>query len=166
MKIIPLLPLALAMCVGCQVTQTYNSNMPSKGKPTESTAKDVEELINFYNEAFIAKEYSKIVGITEVPFVLVNNDETLSLSTKEELIDKYKNVREPLDDVGYTHSKITSLEITKVNDSISTARIGYARYNKSGDVFHNGEGIYLFRKKENKWFLVGRIESSKTEPLE
>jgi hypothetical protein len=73
MKIIPLLPLALAMCVGCQVTQTYNSNMPSKGKPTESTVKDVEELINFYNEAFIAKEYSKIVGITEVPFVLVNN---------------------------------------------------------------------------------------------
>jgi len=62
--------------------------MPSKGKPTESTAKDVEELINFYNEAFIAKEYSKIVGITEVPFVLVNNDETLSIFTKEELIDK------------------------------------------------------------------------------
>tara|TARA_B100001250_G_C19591394_1_gene696494 strand:+ start:202 stop:489 length:288 start_codon:yes stop_codon:yes gene_type:complete len=71
-----------------------------------------------------------------------------------------------LDDVGYTHSKITSLEIIEVNDSISTARMGYARYNKSGDVFHNGEGIYLFREKENKWFLVGRIESSKTEPLE
>jgi len=166
MKIIPLLLLALAMCVGCQVTQTYNSNMPSKGKPTESTVKDIEELINFYNEAFIAKEYSKIDGITEVPFVLINNGETLSYSTKAELIDKYKSVREPLDDVGYTHSKITSLEINEVNDSISTASMGYARYNKSGDAFHNGEGIYLFRKKEDQWFLVGRIESSKTEPLE
>jgi len=71
-----------------------------------------------------------------------------------------------LDDVDYTHSKITSLDIIEVTDSISTARLGYARYNKSGDAFHNGEGIYLFRKKEDQWFLVGRIESSKTEPLE
>ena len=97
MKIIPLLPLALAMCVGCQVTQTYNSNMPSKGEQS-GPAEDIEKLVNTYVDAFIDKNYSKIDEITEVPFVFVNNDETLSYSTKESLIERYKSIRESLDD--------------------------------------------------------------------
>ena len=127
--------------------------------------KEVEELINDYNNAFIAKEYSKIDDLTEVPFVLVNNDKTVSFSTKEELIGEYKRIRESLVESDYSHSEITSLEIIKLNDFIFTAKMAYDRYNKSGVVFHSGEGIYLYRKKNGKLFLVGRIESSKKDAL-
>ncbi|MGY8791237.1 MAG: hypothetical protein ACKVKR_13330, partial [Pseudomonadales bacterium] len=119
-----------------------------------------------YVDAFIDKNYSKIDEITEVPFVFVNNDETLSYSTKESLIERYKSIRESLGDSDYSHSEVTSIDITQINGPIAKAKIAYARKNKSGEVFHNGEGVYLFRKKEEQWFLVGRIESSETEPLE
>jgi len=153
------------MCVGCQVTKTYNINSPSEGEQSASP-EDIEKLVDTYVDAFIDKNYSKIDEITEVPFVFVNNDETLSYSTKEPLIERYKSIRESLDDSDYSHSEVTSIDISEINAFITKAKIAYSRKNKSGDAFHNGEGIYLFRKKENNLFLVGRIESSKTEPLE
>ena len=165
MKLLPLLTLTIMMCAGCQVTQTYNINVPSEGEQS-GPAEDIEKLVNTYVDAFIDKNYSKIDEITEVPFVFVNNDETLSYSTKESLIEWYKSIRESLDDSDYSHSEVTSIDISQINGSIAKAKVAYARKNKSGDVFHNGEGIYLFRKKEDQWFLAGRIESSKNEPLE
>ena len=165
MKLLPLLTLTIIMCVGCQVTKTYNINSPSEGEQSASP-EDIEKLVDTYVDAFIDKNYSKIDEITEVPFVFVNNDETLSYSTKEPLIERYKSIRESLDDSDYSHSEVTSIDISEINASITKAKIAYSRKNKSGDAFHNGEGIYLFRKKENNLFLVGRIESSKTEPLE
>ena len=97
--------------------------------------------------------------------MLVNNDKTISFSTKEELIAEYKRIRESLVESDYSHSEITSLEIIKLNDFISTAKMAYDRHNKSGGVFHSGEGIYLYRKKNEKLFLVGRIESSQKDAL-
>ena len=102
---------------------------------------------------------------TEIPFVLVNNDKTVSFATKNELIAEFKRLREAFDESDYSHSEITSLEIIKLNDFIFTAKMAYDRHNKSGGVFHSGEGIYLFRKKNGELFLVGRIESSKKDAL-
>ena len=127
--------------------------------------KIIEELINDYNNAVIARKYYKIDELTEVPFVLVNNDKTVSFSSKNELIAEFKRLREAFDESDYSHSKITSLEIIKLNDFITTAKMAYDRYNKSGGVFHSGEGIYLYRKKNGKLFLVGRIESSRKDAL-
>ena len=129
------------------------------------TKMTVEKLINDYSNAFASKDYSKIDDLTEVPFVLVNNDKTVSFSTKKELIAEYKRLREAFDESDYSHSEITSLEIIKLNDFIFTSKMAYDRYNKSGGVFHSGEGIYLFRKKNGKLFLVGRIESSRKDAL-
>ena len=97
MKLLPLLTLTIIMCVGCQVTKTYNINSPSEGEQSASP-EDIEKLVDTYVDAFIDKNYSKIDEITEVPFVFVNNDETLSYSTKEPLIERYKSIRESLDD--------------------------------------------------------------------
>ena len=129
------------------------------------TKMTVEKLINVYSNAFASKDYSKIDELTEIPFVLVNNDKTVSFSTKNELIAEFKRLREAFDESDYSHSEITSLEINKLNDFISTAKMSYDRHNKSGGVFHSGEGIYLYRKKNEKLFLVGRIESSQKDAL-
>ena len=137
----------------------------SKIDSSEFSIKEVEELINDYNNAVIAKKYSTIDELTEIPFMLVNNDKTVSFSTKNELIAEFKRLREAFDESDYSHSEITSLEIIKLNDFITTAKMAYDRYNKSGGVFHSGEGIYLYRKKNGKLFLVGRIESSRKDAL-
>ena len=166
MKVLSLITLTIIVCVGCEMgSHLVKEEKGIKIDSPESSIKEVEELINDYNNAFIAKEYSKIDDLTEVPFVLVNNDKTVSFSTKKELIAEYKRIRDSLVESDYSHSEITSLEIIKLNDFISTAKMAYNRYNKSGGVFHSGEGIYLYRKKNEKLFLVGRIESSQKDAL-
>ena len=163
-KVIPLITLIIIACSGCKIG-SHIAIVPAKVDSSESSIKGVEELINDYNNAVIAKKYSKIDELTEIPFVLVNNDKTVSFSTKNELIAEFKRLREAFDESDYSHSEITSLEIIKLNDFIFTAKMAYDRYNKSGGVFHSGEGIYLFRKKNGELFLVGRIESSKKDAL-
>lgn len=163
-KFIPLITLIIIACSGCKIG-SHIAIVPAKVDSSESSIKEIEELINDYNNAVIAKKYSKIDELTEVPFVLVNNDKTVSFSTKNELIAEFKRLREAFDESDYSHSEITSLEIIKLNDFIFTAKMAYDRYNKSGVVFHSGEGIYLYRKKNGKLFLVGRIESSKKDAL-
>ena len=163
-KVIPLITLIIIACSGCKIG-SHIAIVPAKVDSSESSIKEIEELINDYNNAVIAKKYSKIDELTEVPFVLVNNDKTVSFSTKNELIAEFKRLREAFDESDYSHSEITSLEIIKLNDFITTAKMAYDRYNKSGGVFHSGEGIYLYRKKNGKLFLVGRIESSRKDAL-
>ena len=163
-KVLPLITLIMVACSGCKIG-SHIAIVPAKVDSSESSIKEIEELINDYNNAVIAKKYSKIDELTEVPFVLVNNDKTVSFSTKNELIAEFKRLREAFDESDYSHSEITSLEIIKLNDFIFTAKMAYDRYNKSGVVFHSGEGIYLYRKKNGKLFLVGRIESSKKDAL-
>jgi len=164
MKVLPLITLIIIACSGCKIGSHIAIN-PSKVDSSESSIKEIEELINDYNNAVIAKKYSNIDELTEVPFALVNNDKTVSFSTKNELIAEFKRLREAFDESDYSHSEITSLEIIKLNDFITTAKMAYDRYNKSGGVFHSGEGIYLYRKKNGKLFLVGRIESSRKDAL-
>ena len=163
-KLLPLITLIIITCSGCKIGSHIVID-PSKVDSSESSIKEVKELINDYNNAVITKQYSKIDELTEIPFVLVNNDKTVSFSAKNELIAEYKRIRESFDESDYSHSEITSLEIIKLNDFIFTAKMAYDRYNKSGGVFHSGEGIYLFRKKNGELFLVGRIESSKKDAL-
>ena len=161
-KVIPLITLIMVACSGCKIG-SHIAIVPAKVDSSESSIKEVEELINDYNNAVIAKKYSKIDELTEIPFVLVNNDKTVSFATKNDLNAEFKRLREAFDESDYSHSEITSLEIIKLNDFIFTAKMAYDRHNKSGVVFHSGEGIYLYRKKNGKLFLVGRIESSKKD---
>ena len=136
-KVIPLITLIMVACSGCKIG-SHIAIVPAKVDSSESSIKEIEELINDYNNAVIAKKYSKIDELTEVPFVLVNNDKTVSFSTKNELIAEFKRLREAFDESDYSHSEITSLEIIKLNDFIFTAKMAYDRYNKSGVVFHSG----------------------------
>ena len=120
MKVLPLITLIIIACSGCKIG-SHIAIVPAKVDSSESSIKEIEELINDYNNAVIAKKYSKIDELTEVPFVLVNNDKTVSFSTKNELIAEFKRLREAFDESDYSHSEITSLEIIKLNDFITTA---------------------------------------------
>ena len=94
-KVIPLITLIIIACSGCKIG-SHIAIVPAKVDSSESSIKEIEELINDYNNAVIAKKYSKIDELTEVPFVLVNNDKTVSFSTKNELIAEFKRLRDCL----------------------------------------------------------------------
>ena len=117
------------------------------------------EVAGKYYEAFINKNYANIKRITQTPFITVGNQETLTFQTKNELIRHYKSVREPLDGLNYSHSENYYRKIQFLNDSLALVEKSYGRVNTSGEVFHTGRGIYLYRKTNNNWYLTGRIEA-------
>ena len=152
--LLPITFLALTSCASLKEARV------SKAKVDQERSA-ILEVAGKYTKAFINKNYTNIKSITQTPFISVGNQETLTFQTKDELIQHYKSVREPLDKLNYSHSENYYRKIQFLNDSLALVESSYGRLNKSGEVFHTGRGIYLYRKTDNNWYLNGRIEAGK-----
>ena len=152
--VLPFIFLALSSCASLEETRASQAK-------AEQEKSAILKVAGKYYEAFINKNYADIESITQTPFIAAGNQETLTFQTKDELIRHYKSVREPLDKLNYSHSENYYRKIQFLNDSLALVESSYGRLNKSGEVFHNGRGIYLYRKTDNNWYLNGRIEAGK-----
>ena len=152
--VLPFIFLALSSCASLEETRASQAK-------AEQEKSAILKVAGKYSEAFINKNYADIKSITQTPFIGVGNQETLTFQTKDELIQHYKSVREPLDKLNYSHSENYYRKIQFLNDSLALVESSYGRLNKSGEVFHTGRGIYLYRKTDNNWYLNGRIEAGK-----
>jgi hypothetical protein len=153
----PLLPITFLALTSCASLKEARASQPKADQ--ERCA--ILEVAGKYTEAFINKNYAYIKSVTQTPFIAAGNQETLTFQTKDELIRHYKSVRESLDDVSYSHSENYYRKIQFLNDTLALVEKSYGRVNTSGEVFHNGRGIYLYRKTDNNWYLNGRIEAGK-----
>ena len=152
--VLPFIFLALTSCA------SLNEARASKAK-VEQERSAILEVAGKYTKAFINKNYAYIKSVTQTPFIAAGNQETLTFQTNAELIGHFKSVRESLDDVSYSHSENYYRKIQFLNDTLALVEKSYGRVNTSGEVFHTGRGIYLYRKTDNKWYLNGRIEAGK-----
>jgi len=152
--LLPIAFLALASCASLKEARA------SQAKADQERCA-ILEVAGKYTEAFINKNYAYIKSVTQTPFIAAGNQETLTFQTKDELIRHYKSVRESLDDVSYSHSENYYRKIQFLNDTLALVEKSYGRVNTSGEVFHTGRGIYLYRKTDNNWYLNGRIEAGK-----
>lgn len=152
--VLPFIFLALSSCASLKETRASQAK-------AEQEKSAILKVAGKYYEAFINKNYADIESITQTPFIAAGNQETLTFQTKDELIRHYKSVREPLDKLNYSHSENYYRKIQFLNDSLALVESSYGRLNKSGEVFHTGRGIYLYRKTDNNWYLNGRIEAGK-----
>ena len=159
MKHLLLTTIVAVLLVGCASTrlgERFDFN------PEHEKAKILAVATKYYN-AFINKKYTVIEDITQTPFVSVGNTETLTFQTKQQLIDHYKMIREPLDKLNYSHSENYFRKVHFLNGHLASVESAYGRVNRSGEVFHKGKGVYLYRKTNGNWYLVGRIEAAKPD---
>ena len=152
-----LLPITFLVLTSCA---SLKESRVSQAKADQERSA-ILEVAGKYTEAFINKNYAYIKSVTQTPFIAAGNHETLTLQTNAELIGHYKSVRESLDDVSYSHSENYYRKIQFLNDTLALVEKSYGRVNTSGEVFHTGRGIYLYRKTDNNWYLNGRIEAGK-----
>ena len=152
--LLPITFLVLTSCASLKETRASQAK-------AEQEKSAILKVAGKYYEAFINKNYADIESITQTPFIAAGNQETLTFQTNAELIGHYKSVREPLDKLNYSHSENYYRKIQFLNDSLALVESSYGRLNKSGEVFHTGRGIYLYRKTDNNWYLNGRIEAGK-----
>ena len=152
--LLPITFLALTSCASLKEARVSEAKV-------EQERSAILEVAGKYTKAFINKNYTNIKSITQTPFISVGNQETLTFQTKDELIQHYKSVREPLDKLNYSHSENYYRKIQFLNDSLAQVESSYGRVDKEGEVFHTGRGIYLYRKTDNNWYLNGRIEGGK-----
>ena len=152
-----LLPITFLVLTSCA---SLKESRVSQAKADQERSA-ILEVAGKYTEAFINKNYAYIKSVTQTPFIAAGNQETLTFQTNAELIGHYKSVRESLDDVSYSHSENYYRKIQFLNDTLALVEKSYGRVNTSGEVFHTGRGIYLYRKTDNNWYLNGRIEGGK-----
>ena len=152
--VLPFIFLALTSCA------SLNEARASKAK-VEQERSAILEVAGKYTKAFINKNYADIESVTQTPFIAAGNQETLTFQTKDDLIRHYKSVREPLDKLSYSHSENYYRKIQFLNNTLALVESSYGRLNRSGEVFHTGRGIYLYRKTDNNWYLTGRVEAGK-----
>ena len=152
-----LLPITFLVLTSCA---SLKESRVSQAKADQERSA-ILEVAGKYTEAFINKNYAYIKSVTQRPFIAAGNQETLTFQTNAELIGHYKSVRESLDDVSYSHSENYYRKIQFLNDTLALVEKSYGRVNTSGEVFHTGRGIYLYRKTDNNWYLNGRIEAGK-----
>jgi hypothetical protein len=152
-----LLPITFLVLTSCA---SLKESRVSQAKADQERSA-ILEVAGKYTEAFINKNYAYINSVTQTPFIAAGNQETLTFQTNAELIGHYKSVRESLDDVSYSHSENYYRKIQFLNDTLALVEKSYGRVNTSGEVFHTGRGIYLYRKTDNNWYLNGRIEAGK-----
>ena len=152
-----LLPITFLVLTSCA---SLKESRVSQAKADQERSA-ILEVAGKYTKAFINKNYAYIKSVTQTPFIAAGNQETLTFQTKDELIRHYKSVRESLDDVSYSHSENYYRKIQFLNDTLALVEKSYGRVNTSGEVFHTGRGIYLYRKTDNNWYLNGRIEAGK-----
>ena len=152
--VLPFIFLALASCISLKEARASQDKADQ-----ESSA--ILKVASKYTEAFINKNYAYIKSITQTPFIAAGNQETLTFQTNAELIRHFKSVRESLDELSYSHSENYYRKIQFLNESLALVEKSYGRVNTSGEVFHTGRGIYLYRKTDNNWFLTGRVEAGK-----
>ena len=152
--LLPITFLSLTSCASLKEARVSEAKV-------EQERSAILEVAGKYYEAFINKNYADIKSITQTPFISVGNQETLTFQTKDDLIRHYKSVREPLDKLSYSHSENYYRKIQFLNNTLALVESSYGRVNTSGEVFHTGRGIYLYRKTDNNWYLNGRIEAGK-----
>jgi hypothetical protein len=152
-----LLPITFLVLTSCA---SLKESRVSQAKADQERSA-ILEVAGKYTEAFINKNYAYIKSVTQTPFIAAGNQETLTFQTNAELIGHYKSVRESLDDVSYSHSENYYRKIQFLNDTLALVEKSYGRVNTSGEIFHTGRGIYLYRKTDNNWYLNGRIEAGK-----
>jgi hypothetical protein len=120
---------------------------------------EIEKAWDSYNQAFIAKDYSKLRDLLQVPFVRWNDRETASLESLDKVIEIYRRLREALDIRGYKTSKpdLSDARISVLSSTRILLNIRFRRYKTDGSLLEEGAGVYLMSKTSGSWKIQGTL---------
>ena len=120
--------------------------------------------MNKYNEAFILADYDQIIESFIFPVSIITSERMLSIDTKLGLRFVYKKIRGDLPEF-YSYSKWNKIDIQLIDKNVAIVKASFSRYDKNGNKFYDGNGIYQLKKLNNKWKIFSMIPFQSFETL-
>ena len=121
----------------------------------------IEELLNQYAEAFVAKDFVTLQQTIQAPFIrLAGNWDVLA--TIEDVIVWYRQQREALDQQNFA-ARATFLDsrMTVLAPDRALVNKTFRRYRNDGTVLADMAVLYVLIKSSGKWKLSGLINQDR-----
>ena len=123
----------------------------------------VDDMFDEYFEAFSNKEFDKILDkYYDIPFIIYDQNNTIILNTRNELLSFLENASNQLDKRNYGYSKTNFFEEFREDNNLIILEMNYTRYQKDGSVMGNKEmsATYVLRKGDKNYRIICLIPHS------
>ena len=136
-----------------------SSTVRGQGQWNAASRQEIEKAFDSYGQAFITKDYDKLRGLLQVPFIQWNDGETVLFKNLEEVINRFRSIREALDGRGYqtTQAALKSARLSVLSPTRALLNVRYRRYKTDGSLLEEGAGIYLMSKGSGTWKIQGTM---------
>jgi len=125
-----------------------------KENNVEKRDSEIIDKWNHYIKSFEYADYPTIVERFYIPTTFsFYNKPSVVLSTREELVNMYKMVREKTIQPGYKYSLTDDIKIVWQSSSTCYADVVYSRYNNKYEKLATARGWYFFKKENDDWKL-------------
>ena len=123
----------------------------------------IDDMFDEYFEAFSNKEFEKILDkYYDTPFIIYDQNNTIILNNRNELLSFLENVSNQLDKGNYGYSKTNFFEEFREDNNLIILKMNYTRYQKDGSVMGNKEmtATYVLRKSDENYKVISLIPHS------
>lgn len=114
----------------------------------------IESVIHRYFDAFTRKDYGSFGDYYQAPFLAFGRDAVV-VPTLEEVVQRYRGIRDPLDQADYSASKAVEIRITPVTVMRALANLRWQRLRKDGSVLDEGSEFMIMSKTTGTWKIAG-----------
>ena len=126
-------------------------------KSVETSDSDTEKLIinlwKNYSKAFEYKDYNKVASFFTFPATFGISSTPTTFNYKDELIDRYKLIREVNMQEGYKYSLLENHEFYQLSQNICLVKATYSRYDGNYNKIYTGKGVYFYKNVNGSWKL-------------
>lgn len=132
-------------------------NIDFNKKSVETSDSDTEKLVinlwKNYSKAFEYKDYNKVASFFTLPATFGISSTPTTFNYKDELIDRYKLIREVNMQEGYKYSLLDDYEFFQLSQNTCVVKATYSRYNTDYNKIYTGQGLYFYKRINNTWKL-------------
>jgi hypothetical protein len=114
----------------------------------------VRDAYDAYLSGFQTTLVSEVISYFSVPVTVVAHGEANVLSDQEELEAMFAAAFESLRKVDYSHTIMTSQEVTVLDDSMALMQVAGTRYAHSGELLERVAAAYTYVRHGDTWKIV------------
>ncbi len=147
---------ALAVIAICFHGSLVRAQAVEQGQAAEQESEKaaIDRAYRSYTDAFIAGDLSTIMKYCSNPLVVVSQKEVRVLPTAADVETFYRAVLQGLKERGYSHSKLSEVNVRLLGTGVALVSIVTTRYKTDGSELETLGVTYLFRKTEGIWKLA------------
>jgi hypothetical protein len=124
----------------------------------EKESADIRVLINEYFRAFTAKDFDAFRLLFQPPYTMwVIGGSPNVLTSLDDVVNRYRTLRDSLDPTDYALSKAAAMTITPLSATSALVDIHWRRDKRDGTLFNEGGEIMAVLKTPAGWKINGNL---------